>query len=292
MHLNIFVSQSCFLHCKGCYSFSREEEKGQKIPTNILIDFLQFVYDEGVRKITLCGGDPLTRCDIIALLEKMKEIGFCISMDTVGSAIIKDVAIGKHLIVKQVNAEKIAKLVDMIGIPIDGSTNEIFKRFRQTRADLINEQLAICQELNKYGANICINTVAHKGNLENAYELAKLVKSLVVSEWQIFQYEPLGKFGLMNKDIFEITDKQFSDFQSTVLEVFDNDISKLQFKASHNRKNAYMLIDNSGNAWIPSSENMSTSKFSYILNDNVIIGNITNIDDWHKICSYLDRKFI
>ncbi len=292
MHLNIFVSQSCFLHCKGCYSFSREEEKGQKILTDVLVDFLRFAYDEGVRKVTLCGGDPLTRCDISELLEKIKEIGFYISMDTVGSSIIKEVTIGKNLTVKQINAKKIVKLVDMIGIPIDGSTNEIFKRFRQTRADLINEQLTICQELNKYGANICINTVAHKGNLEDAYELAKLIKSMVISKWQIFQYEPLGKFGLKNRDIFEITDKQFSDFQSTVLEVFDDDISKLQFKASRNRKNAYMLVDNSGNAWIPSYENMSTSKFSYIFNDSVIIGNIANLEDWNKICSYLDRKLI
>ena len=120
----------------------------------------------------------------------------------------------------------------------------------------------------------------------------KLIKNLNVSKWQIFQYEPLGKFGLKNRNIFEITDRQFSDFQSAVLEVFNNDISKLQFKASHNRKNAYMLIDNSGNAWIPSSENMSISNFSYILNDNVIIGNIINKEDWHKICSYLDRKII
>lgn len=164
MHLNIFVSQYCFLHCKGCYSFSREEKKGQKVQTDAIIDFLQFVYTKGVRRVTLCGGDPLTRCDIIPLLEKMKEIGFWISLDTVGSSIIKDVAIDKHLKVKQTNAKKIAKLVDMIGIPIDGSTNEFFKRFRQTRADLISEQLAICQELNKYAANICINTVAHKGN--------------------------------------------------------------------------------------------------------------------------------
>ena len=82
------------------------------------------------------------------------------------------------------------------------------------------------------------------------------------------------------------------DFQSAVLEVFDNDISKIQFKASHNRKNAYMLIDNSGNAWIPSLENMSVFDFSYILNDSVVIGNILNKEDWHRICSYLDRHFI
>lgn len=292
MHLNIFVSQSCFVHCKGCYSFSREEEKGKTMPTKNLIDFLEFVYSSGCQKITLCGGDPLTREDIIELLEKIKAIGFTISLDTLGSPIIKNILSDKGILIRKLDAKKIAELVDVIGIPIDGSTNEIFRRFRQTNVDIINEQLAVCEELHKFGAHICINTVAHKGNLEDAYELAKLVKNLdYISKWQIFQYEPLGKYGLKNRELFEITDKEFSNFQSAVLEVFDNNISKLQFKSSHNRKNAYMLINNSGNAWIPVLENMSLSEYSYILNDNVIIGNIANQEDWCKICSHLDRNF-
>ena len=50
MHLNIFASQSCFLHCKGCYSYSREEKKGKQVPTDKLVEFLDFAYNEGTRK--------------------------------------------------------------------------------------------------------------------------------------------------------------------------------------------------------------------------------------------------
>ena len=49
----------------------------------------------------------------------------------------------------------------------------------------------------------------------------------------------------------------------------------------------YMLIDNSGNAWIPSKDIMSYTNFSYDLSNNVIIGNICNQKDWTKICAYL-----
>ena len=179
MHLNIFASQSCFLHCKGCYSYSREEKKGKQVPTDKLVEFLDFAYNEGTRKVTLCGGDPLTREDIITLLERIKKIGFDISLDTVGSPIIKDIICDKGRLVKKIDAKKIANNVDMIGIPIDGSTNEVFRNFRQTRADIVNEQLDICEELHKAGANICINTVAHKGNLEDAKELVKLLKGML-----------------------------------------------------------------------------------------------------------------
>ena len=293
MHLNVFVSQSCFINCRGCYSYSREEERGKHVSTDVLVKFLEFAYNEGVNKITLCGGDPLTRNDILELLERIKLIGFNISMDTVGSPIIKDSICNNQIIVKKLNVNKIAKLVDEIGIPIDGSNNEIFKRFRQTKADILNEQLEICKELHKYGANICINTVAHKGNLEDAKELARLMNKInYIDKWQIFQYLPLGKFGLRNREHFEITDEQFTNFQIAVLKEFKNDISKIQFKSSKVRENNYMLIDNSGNAWIPSNNNMSFSKLSYIVNDETIIGNIHNENDWKKICLCLDEGYL
>lgn len=288
MHLNIFVSQSCFVYCKGCYSFSREEKRGTYIATDKLIEFLKYVYNEGTKKVTLCGGDPLAREGIIDLIEKIKEIGFNISLDTVGSPIIKVVKINKKIIINQIDVNKIAKNVDVIGIPIDGSNNEIFKRFRKTKADLLNEQLLICQKLHQAGANICINTVAHKGNFEDAEELAKLIKTLsYINKWQIFQYEPLGKYGAKNRKDFEITNEQYLNFKSRVLKVFENDSSKIQFKSHNDRKNAYMLIDNSGNAWIPSKDIMSYTNFSYDLSNNVIIGNICNQKDWTKICAYL-----
>lgn len=291
MHLNIFASQNCFVHCRGCYSFSREEKRGKHISTDELVRFLKYAYDKGTRKVTLCGGDPLAREDIINLTDKIKEIGLSISLDTVGSPIIKDVKIDKKTTIKQMDANKISNNVDVIGIPIDGSNNEIFKRFRQTKADLLSEQLAVCEKLHQVGASICINTVAHKGNLEDAEELAKLIKTLdYINKWQIFQYEPLGKYGVKNRKSFEITDEQFQDFQSSVFKVFGNNTDKVQFKSFNDRKNVYMLIDNSGNAWIPSEKIMSYTKFSYNLGKDVIIGNICNPQNWDEICSYLDRE--
>lgn len=55
MHLNIFVSQKCFLYCKGCYSFSRTEKCGQIVPTKTIVEFLQYAYNKGIDKVTLCG---------------------------------------------------------------------------------------------------------------------------------------------------------------------------------------------------------------------------------------------
>lgn len=286
MHLNIFVSQKCFLYCKGCYSFSRTEKCGQIVPTKTIVEFLQYAYNKGIDKVTLCGGDPLTRKDIINLLKQIKNIGYLISLDTVGTSIVKDIVVNDKIIINRTPAKEIAQLVDTIGIPLDGSTNDIFKLFRQTNLNLLEEQLNICEELHKYGGKICINTVVHKGNLHDAIALSNLIKKLsYIEKWQIFQYAPIGKFGILNREMFEISEEEFNDYKSRILKTFNNK-NKVQFKAFKDRNNIYMLVDNSGNAWVPiyDKEQMSINN-----EERKIIGNITNISDWDNIVYYLKK---
>lgn len=286
MHLNIFVSQKCFLYCKGCYSFSRTEKCGQIVPTKTIVEFLQYAYNKGIDKVTLCGGDPLTRKDIINLLKQIKNIGYLISLDTVGTSIIKDIVVNDKIIINRTPAKEIAQLVDTIGIPLDGSTNDIFKLFRQTNLNFLEEQLNICEELHKYRGKICINTVVHKGNLHDAIALSNLIKKLsYIEKWQIFQYAPIGKFGILNREMFEISEEEFNDYKSRILKTFNNK-NKVQFKAFKDRNNIYMLVDNSGNAWVPiyDKEQMSINN-----EERKIIGNITNISDWDNIVYYLKK---
>lgn len=282
MHLNIFVSQKCFLYCKGCYSFSRIEKCNQMIPTDNLISFLKYAYEQGIKSVTLCGGDPLTRNDIIDLLKQLKNIGYTISLDTVGTSIIKPY--GKNG--KTKSAKELAQFVDNIGIPIDGSTTEIFKLFRQTDSDLLTEQLKICEELHKYNANICINTVVHKGNLSDVYELTSLINKLdYIKKWQIFQYAPLGKYGILNREKFEITEEEFNDYKSNVLSIIKSS-KKVQFKDYNVRNRAYVLVDNSGNAWIPIYDKKIFNNKELKIEKRKLIGNIKNKYDWDKICYY------
>jgi len=289
MHLNIFVSQKCFLYCKGCYSFSRIEKCEQIVPTKIIVEFLRYAYNKGIDKVTLCGGDPLTRKDIINLLKQIKKIGYLISLDTVGTSIIKGIVVNDKIIVNKTHAKEIVQFVDTIGIPIDGSTSNIFKLFRQTNSDLLQEQLNICEELHKYGGKICINTVVHKGNLHDAIDLSNIIKKLnYIKKWQIFEYAPIGKFGTLNREMFEISEEEFNDYKSRVLKTFDDE-KKVQFKAFKDRNNAYMLVDNSGNAWVPIYDKEQVNNQNIEIEERKIIGNINNISDWDNIIYHLKK---
>ena len=282
MHINIFVSQRCFVYCKGCYSYSREEKCDSMLSTSKIIDFLKYIYKKGVKRVTFCGGDPLTREDIIELLSETKTIGFNISLDTLGSTIIEDRVVGNKVL-KKIDVEKLAKYVDVIGIPIDGSSSEIISGFRITKEDIFNKQLKVCEELHKYNATICINTVVHKKNLSDAKKIAKVMNKLdYIKKWQAFQYIPIGKFGYLNRKMFEISEEEYCAFKECVLDNYKYK-DKIQFKDAQLRNKAYMLVDNSGNAWVPDYEKVQGA----YLNKRTIIGNITNKSDWEKIYEYL-----
>lgn len=284
MHLNIFVSQKCFLYCKGCYSFSRTEKCGQMVDTCSLVKFLEYAYRKGINTVTLCGGDPLVRKDIIDLLKKIKKIGYYISMDTVGTSIIRDVINKDGTIIKKIDAKELVNYVDEIGLPIDGSNNEIFKKFRLTNFDILSDQLKIYEELKKNKANICINTVVHKGNLDDAEELSKIINKLDgIEKWQLFKYAPMGKYGIINRKLFEITEDEFERYKKRILSsCIRKDL--IEFKGYNLRNRAYMLVDNSGNAWIPQYNQNLFDYCDGTIEKRDIIGNITNIDDWEKIC--------
>lgn len=288
MNINIFVSNKCFIYCKGCYSYSREEKCNKVLETDKIVNFLKYAYSKGIRKVTLCGGDPLTREDILYLIEEIKNIGLTVSMDTLGTPFIHDTKVNKN-IVSKIKIDKILKLVDCIGIPIDGSKNEIIKLFRPTNIDILNEQISICKLLIDNDVGVCINTVAHRGNLSDAKELAKTINNIGnISKWQIFQYAPLGKYGLKNRKMFEISDEQFEKFKKDILSAY-NIPKKVEFKNFKNRVNRYLLIDNSGNAWVPGFEKIITNYNDNLDSNRLIIGNICNNTDWKKICEFVKK---
>lgn len=289
MNLNIFVSNICFIYCKGCYSYSREEKCNKVLETNQIVDFLKYAYSKGIKKVTLCGGDPLAREDILYLIKKIKEIGLTVSIDTLGTPLIRDIKVGKN-VVNKINVRELAKLVDCIGIPIDGSKNEIIKLFRPSNNDILSEQISICKLLIDNKASICINTVAYKGNLDDAKELANVINNIGnISKWQVFQYAPLGKYGLKNRNMFEISEEQFEKFQNDILSVY-NRPEKIEFKKSKNRVNHYLLVDNSGNAWVPGFEKIVSCSYDNIDLNRLIIGNICNIDDRERICNFVKNE--
>lgn len=292
--LNLSIARSCFLACKGCYNHFNPN--ADLISNADIINFLKIASTFGIKKVTLCGGDPLSRPDIIDLLKDIKKLGFYIALDTVGTPLLDSantIFFGQHKIEK-INAGILSKYVDLIGIPLDGASNEVIQSFRKGRANIFEEQIRIIELLEKANAKICINTIVHKQNIDDLLNLVPLMKNFKnINKWQFFQFMPIGPLGFRNRELFWIEEDQFNSFKISMQEAAKKNmlIKQLEFKNVSSRKGSYVLIDSTGDAWMPQyTAKMDLEKDKNSTEDKIILGNIRHKDEQESILNII-KKF-
>lgn len=274
------IGTSCFVKCPGCYNhFASSVKLGNTITNDEIITFLIELKKIGVTKVTIGGGDPLSRKYIVDLVYEIKKLDFYINMDTVGTALLGNaltVFFGK-LNIKKVSIDDLMKSVDVIGIPLDGSTNKIATSFRLGRKDFFEEQILIIDSLLEKGYKVCVNTVLNKNNYHDIHNIFEILKGKKIFKWQIFQFMPIGIFGNKNKEDFLVEDSIFESVQDEILSKnllpFD-----VQFKSANNRKKSYLILDDSGVAWIPTQNE-----------EKSILGSVKKTGDLLDIISFLQH---
>jgi MoaA/NifB/PqqE/SkfB family radical SAM enzyme len=277
------ASNSCFVACPGCYNYF-----GKNIAdTEDVVTFIRHLRERfDLRKVTIGGGDPLTRPDITELLARVRALGLVIHLDTVGTAFLGDARIrfmGRG-IAPRVDPATVAGLVDLVGVPLDGSTdavNQLFRRFSS-----VGEQQAILSKLDALGAEVCINTVVHAGNVNDVENIACLLATHTsVRQWQLFQFMPIGPLGHRNRTRFEVS----SDAYYHAVEKLHRSISPtvaVTTKSKAGRKNRYLLIDSAGLVWLP-HQDRSAHWQGYETNpERIILGRISDPTVFDRVASW------
>lgn len=271
---------SCFTACHGCYNhFAR-----RSTDTETLVAFVIGLRDRlDLQKITVGGGDPLTRPDIVDLLARIRDLGVQIHLDTVGTALLRDADIkfmGRG-VTRRVNAGEIAGLVDLVGIPLDGSTDAIMSTFRAHSA--VADQQAVLQLLQDARATVCVNTVVHASNVGDMQALAQILSNYtVVRRWQIFQFMPIGPLGWRNRDRFEISPTAFTTAVHSARSAAPPGIT-VEAKANTDRKNRYLLIDAAGTLWVPEQTPSTDWTFDDRNGRRRSLGEVTDSDIFDRI---------
>ncbi len=246
--INLCVAKYCFITCKGCYNrFCNKKEISYKK----IISFLKYAKLNGLEKVTLSGGDPLTRKDIKKIIKKCNKLNLKINLDTVGLSLTKSRIIPstKEKISKFSNIN-ILKKVNSIGIPLDGSNNDVISKFRTYNGNLFNEIIDILELLDKKNIKICINTVLHKENLKDIENIYYIIRKYnCVKQWQIFQFMPIGPLGSKNAVFYDIKMDDFFKAKERVEKISKNSNIVINFKSAVERSYNYMLIDSTGVAY-------------------------------------------
>jgi hypothetical protein len=195
-----------------------------------------------------------------------------VNLDTVGTAFLRDSAIrfmGRGNIDK-IDPSRVVPLVDLFGIPLDGSTDESSRQFR--RFSSVADQREILSALDKIRASVCINTVVHSMNIRDLPSIASIICCHpCVKEWQIFQFMPIGPLGHRNRERFQIEDDAFIEAVTPLDEQVPTRLA-VTVKSASRRKNRYLLIDSAGLAWIPKQSPAAPWNDSDTNEERVVIG--------------------
>lgn len=284
--LIIAAGKGCFTCCKGCYQYFGKKQ----VSTEDLINFIK-IYKEkfNLKKVTLAGGDPMTRKDIVYLVNELDKLNLEIYMDTVGKNFVSssDIVFQDSGKVKYIDPKILKNKISKIGIPVDGYTTEQINYFRT--GITLDEIISILSTLNKCGYNICINTVVNKMNINDLEKILSIIKQFEnVTQWQLFQYSPIGDLGYKNRKLFEIDNSLFEKKITELLLNETNTNIEIEGKSNSYRKLNYILVNSDGEVWQP-NYSISKSIFeSYDSNsDKTIIGTIYDEDIIDKIKIFL-----
>lgn len=271
--INLCISNHCFIKCRGCYNnFST----GPEISYEKISSFLEYAKDNGLERVTISGGDPLTRPDISLIIKKCLDLKIKINLDTVGLPLIgPKKVLGNSIIIDKLVDYNLLKKISIIGIPLDGSNNDIISKFRIHENNLFNEMVDILNLFEKEGIKVCINTVLHKQNIDDIENIFEILNGYnCVKKWQLFQFMPIGPLGKKNEKTFSIEKEDIEK----VRKILKNKKStiRIEIKDAVERSHNYMLVDSSGKA------------YKVDLNNTIdTYGNICDENTWENIMQNL-----
>jgi MoaA/NifB/PqqE/SkfB family radical SAM enzyme len=152
----------------------------------------------------LSGGDPLARADIMTVIQGIDSLGFNINLDTTGVQLLK------YDPERPISPREISQLIDLIGIPLDGSDDATIYKFRSKNGSSLSKTEKILELLDAENCKISINTVVHSGNIDNLDGIHQIIsKYLNVVRWELHQFVALGGGSITNESQFSVDDEAF-----------------------------------------------------------------------------------
>jgi hypothetical protein len=207
--------------------------------------------------VTLSGGDPLTIEDLLPFLASLRTVHIqSIKLDTVGVGLISDSSFSGT---SKSYLQDVLEAVDLLGIPVDGWSNESVLSFRQGRPTLYSETMELLAAIDRLALlpKVVINTVLHRANITGLTRLKTAIfRHRSVCHWNLFQYTPTDQAAPRANSFFRLDEKEFALAQGRLISQITDCQTKrpgpaIEFHSSRSRLGRYLLINSDGIAWLP-----------------------------------------
>ena len=166
------LTHTCNLNCVMCYNAPQSEPE---LSTAECLDVLAQLAEAGALRLTLTGGEILTRRDFFTIAAHARELGFALDLKTNGTLITPE------------TADRIAALapvqVDISLLGATAATSDAVMRGRNTLARI----LQAVELLQERGVRVKLNTLLLDLNIAERQEMVDLALGLGVQYEQVFK---------------------------------------------------------------------------------------------------------
>jgi len=224
LNVKLIIESNCNLRCKHCYFHGKPEiyNSENNTPKEKIFEAIDVLADKfSCYFMTIAGGEPFLRDDILEILEYIKSKNIAVYIQTNGTLLTNKI-IDKLETILNLNT-------DIIQISIDGLSDKSHEKIRGKNA--FNKSINVLTELAKRDFITAVNCTALS---ENVYELPKIYEFLRDLKVRKMSF---GKFDLkFDKQSYLIPDEDIlfkaaaeiirlnreDDFQGLNLGLFEN----------------------------------------------------------------------
>lgn len=181
LRVHLTVTQECPLRCRHCSQQSREAATGE-----LALEEFHKLFDEmaaiGVCEVTIAGGEPFSRSDIIPIVAYARQKGLNVNLSCTG------------LFVSRVAAKKLAEMgLKSIRMSFDGSTEKSYDYFRGKKGAYRRAMRGIKSIREIFEKTpITLHTTIMKQNMNELLTLARMVQKLRCDAWSVDYIKPTG----------------------------------------------------------------------------------------------------
>jgi MoaA/NifB/PqqE/SkfB family radical SAM enzyme len=170
-----WITSRCNLACDFCYG-----PVPRRDPVERREAILSALRSCSAPVVTFCGGEPLLVRKVDQYAAFLSAHGKYTVLNTNGSLLRKRLSQGFQL------------TFDVVGISVDGSTEEIHRAMRGPNADL-GETLSAAKVISRdAGIRLKLATVVSSVNRDDLPSLARMVRDLQPDIWRLYQYSNRG----------------------------------------------------------------------------------------------------
>lgn len=234
--IDFHITAKCSQACPYCWGPRRFRTP---IDTETAQHIIRRIKDLGVQRIVFTGGDPLQRPDAPDLIRYAKETGLETALSTTGDFVTPEIL------------GYLSPYLDLISLPLDGSTEEINSRTKHP-----GHYLAIMRSLNwlrSYPAiDVKVCTPVTRHNLADVPAIAQLVEEYSHTTsarvfYNVFQAFPRAMFSVKWEKLL-VSDKEFSALK---IQVGAKTHIRINFLDHNTLDKLYVMVFPDGSMTVP-----------------------------------------